>query len=220
MDKPHGKNISDMLDEMQDALSKFRKKILELRRIDAKLNDVACGVLPSRICADQKKLAGMDDAEMPDTEFIDRLAQMAKDGDCVGRMLGYATIASRLVADHRRTKSRVGKLAERIRQQPEGPERQTAIALKARTDEAARVLSARIAATLHRFFEARLWALNATERITKSVSSLFTDGDEALRSAALGNSAKDAIAALGEMESRVSRGRMSATTTGKRRISI
>lgn len=213
-------NIADDLDKMRDGLVRMQKGLLALRKMNASLNEIAGGALPSRLVADADALDGLDEPGATDAEFLARLSEIATDRDGIQRMIDCATLVARLVKDHARVLERSAKLASRIRMQREGEERTAAIALKAKQDDAAAVIANRVARVLGRFFEARLWTLNAALKMSEQVFSLFPGGDESLRTAALASSAKDAVAALAIIETRITQGRATITTTGKRRTSI
>lgn len=213
-------NIADELAKMRDGLDRLQKGFVALRKMNAALNGIAAGALPSRLTADKDALDGLDAPEVSDAEFLARLADIASSGDGVSRMIDCATLVARLVKDRARVLERSAKLASRIRMQREGEERTVAIALKAKQDDAASVIANRVARVLAKFFEARLWTLNAAVKMSGQLLSLFPDGDEALRTAALASSAKDAIATLAMLETRATQGRATITTTGKRRTSI
>lgn len=213
-------NICEEISKIQAQLGHMQDQVLGLIKLERKLNDVAAGALPSRLLADMDKIDGLEESDVDDAAFVDGLATVARSRDGVQRMIDLLTLLAHLKLSRKRLGVRIGKLAERVKFQREGDERTAAIALKARAEEAAAIVDGRIAMVLGKFFEARLWTLNAVEKLSGKVVGIFEKGDERLRDAALKNAAKDAIGSLADQDVRARTGRMTISTTGKRRVRI
>lgn len=213
-------NITDEILAIHAELSDISKRVLSLKGLEASLKEIAGGKMPSVLTADAAILKGMDSIDADDGEFIKRLASASAKRDLAERMMTLATLAARLSAERERVQARMLKLAQRASSKGSAEEHSAAVVLAAKTKEADGVLADRLVSVLVRFFEARLKLLNAVAKMTGSVVGLFNGGDEMLRTAALKNDARGAIADIEAGDSAARAGRMTITTTGKRRVKI
>jgi hypothetical protein len=213
-------NITDEILAIHAELSDIAKRVLSLKRLEASLKEIAGGKMPSVLTADTAILKGMDSIDTDDGEVVKRLADAVAKRDLVERMMTLATLAARLCAERERVQARMLKLSQRASSGGSAEEHQAAVVLASKTREADGVLADRLAAVLGRFFEARLKLLNAVAKMTGSVVRLFAGGDEMLRSAALKNDARGAIVDIETSDSAARAGKMTITTTGKRRVKI
>lgn len=213
-------NITDEILAIHAELSDIAKRVLSLKGLEASLKEIAGGKMPSVLTADTAILKGMDSIDADDGEFVKRLAGAVAKRDIAERMMTLATLAARLSAERGRVQARMLKLAQRASSKGSAEEHSAAVALAAKTREADGVLADRLATVLVRFFEARLKLLNAVAKMTGSVVGLFNGGDEMLRTAALKNDARGAITDLADSDAKSRAGRMTITTTGKRRVKI
>lgn len=194
-------NIEDSILDIRNSISNALKGIAGLRGMEAMLTKACGGSLPRRIVANIGELSDEQSLIEEDDEwFITKLSEVASTKDPVVGMLNLATVTARLKAALDRLNGRISKLSERISATHGSPECQNAVLLKTSLVESARIIELRISIALRRLFELRLYAINATLKITEKVCGLWRNGSVELRSAALRSSAAQSIASLGEWE--------------------
>lgn len=214
-------NIADRILDIQNALATVAKNVNGLRAMEAKLTRLAGGALPKRLMADLEALEEMDAAEMSDEDFIKRLAEVADSRDPIKGLMNLATLAARLKAAEKRLSARAEKLRVRAVSSGADAEGDSAAALKARLVAAQKLTNARIGLVIARFFELRLYAINAELKLTEQIYKLLKSDAEELRGAALKSSAAQAIEALGAFERLVTKGNVCVgSSTGKGSVKI
>lgn len=213
-------NVTDTLLAMRAELASLTEKILLLRNLESDLKAIAGGKLPSVLSADGSLIDGMESPDIDDEAFVKSLASALSKREGVERMIDLATLAARIVRERDRIDGRLLKLTARISKDGEGAERATAKALQFKVKSQNNVLGERLSKVLDRFFEARLKTLNAVSKMTSHIVGLFKGGDEMLRTAALKNDARGAITDLTDSDAKARAGKMTITTTGKRRVKI
>lgn len=213
-------NVTDEILAIHAELSDITKRVLSLKGLEASLKEIAGGKMPSVLTADGSLIDGMESPDIDDETFVKSLASALSKRECVERMIDLATLAARIVRERDRIDGRLLKLTARISKDGEGAERATAKALQFKIKSQNDVLEARLSKVLDRFFEARLKTLNAVSKMTSHIVGLFKGGDEMLRTAALGNDARGAITDIADSDAKSRAGKMTITTTGKRRVKI
>lgn len=213
-------NVTDTLLAMRAELASLTEKILLLRNLESDLKAIAGGKLPSVLSADGSLIDGMESPDIDDEAFVKSLASALSKREGVERMIDLATLAARIVRERDRIESRLLKLTVRISKGEDGAERATAKALQCKIKLQNDVLGERLSKVLDRFFEARLKTLNAVSKMTSHIVGLFKGGDEILRTAALRNDARGAITDIADSDAKSRAGKMTITTTGKRRVRI
>lgn len=213
-------NVTDTLLAMRAELASLTDKILLLKNLESDLKTIAGGKLPSVLSADGSLIDGMESPDIDDETFVKLLASALSKREGVERMIDLATLAARIVVERDRIDGRLLKLTSRISKDGESAERATAKTLRFKIKLQNDVLGERLSKVLDRFFEARLKTLNAVSKMTSHIVGLFKGGDEMLRTAALRNDARGAITDIADSDAKSRAGKMTITTTGKRRVKI
>ena len=214
-------NIEEAILDIRVALKKAQDKMNELQGIETNLSRICAGTMPKQMRAETKKLKDIQSAlEKDDSWFISQLATVASTKDPVQAMLNLATIAAKLDDAGKRLDGRISKLTERI--SASGPEEsQAAITLKTNLVDTRKVIDARIALVLPRFFAMRLYTINAVLKLTAKLCDLWKDGYPELRTAALQSSAQQAIESLLSWEKIATQGYVSTGgTNGRSKVKI
>lgn len=194
-------NLEDRLIDLENSLAKAVQTIGSLRGMEANLAKACSGGMPGRLVANTGSLKDVDDIIAEDDEwFIEQMAKIASIREPVAALMNLGTVVARLDDALQRMDGRISKLTKRISSTAESPEKRSAIELKVRLVDAKRIMESRIEIALNRFFEIRLYTINATLKLTEKVCNIWKNGSAGLRSAALKSSAAQAIASLGEWE--------------------
>lgn len=215
-------NLEDRLIDLENSLAKAVKTIGSLRGMEANLAKACSGGMPSRLVANTGSLKDVDDIMAEDDEwFIEQMAKVASTREPVAALMNLGTIIARLDDASQRMDGRISKLTKRISSTAESPERRSAIELKARLVDAKRVMESRIGIALNRFFEIRLYTINATLKLTEKVCNIWKNGSAGLRSAALKSSASQSLSSLLEWERFAAQGALKLSgTNGKGGVRI
>lgn len=212
-------NLEDRMVDVENALSRLVENVRAMRGMERMLNDIAAGALPKRLCADMDAVREVEAVE-DDEAYVAELAKIANARSPIGGMMALATLVARLKAERSRLEKRMEKLAAR-EEADANAEGDTAAALRLRLKEACATVDARMSATLVRFFEMRLFVLNATLKMTANMCDLWKGGSRVLRDAALKSHAMQALESLVQYEQLAERGEFKVgSSSGKGSVKI
>lgn len=213
-------NVQDRIFDMEVSLQRLLKQMKGLNEFGVKVGSVG-GSLPRRIQADLVVIGEVEAAEIDDDRFAEKLAEIAGEGCPISGMMNLATLAARLKAAGDRIAERAKKLSDREAAQCGDSEGSNAAKLKMKLNEAKKVLDNRLKIALDRFFERRLYVVNATLKLTETVCDLWKGGAAELRAAALKSSAAQAIASLAEWDRVAAQGALKVgSSAGKGGVKI
>lgn len=194
-------NLEDRLIDLENSLAKAVQAIGSLRGMEANLTKACSGGMPSRLVANTGPLKDVDDIIAEDDEwFIEQMAKVASTREPVAALMNLGVVVARLDDASQRIDGRISKLTKRISSTADSPEKRSAIELKAKLVDAKRIMESRIEIALNRFFEIRLYTINATLKLTEKVCNIWKNGSVGLRSAALKSSASQSLSSLLEWE--------------------
>lgn len=214
-------NLEDRILEIENQLVRIAKNVRELRGVEAKLSQIAAGTLPGKLTAHFTAYADLEATDTTDEAFITALAEVSGLKEPVAGMMNLATLTARLKAASDRVGERIKKLSDRASAAGSLGEGENANTLKAKLRDTKKILDTRVEATLKRYYEMRLYVINATLKIDTRVCALWPDGSPELRTAALNSSAQQAIASLGEWDKIATQGALKVgSSSGKGGVRI